>query len=261
MVESFLDELIIESPDSAFERAVPQAGSKLYYKQKFRPRTVLVGVVRDERQLRVNLDNHFYHIPYQRVKRTCFNVDYIALYQPETVFGDDSGIRYYGLVDKIEVVKRKDIIELPRNSEELYVKFTVSDWKNLVQPIKAAGYGVRTHLYTTLYLLQKAQELPELSLRSEEELRLWKEIRRLGKRIKWRAQNQQLTVDSKVNEIKFDNVTIRVSEDRLIISNGQQSEDMSLTDLSSKPRAVLKTILRLAALSHPPAGSLTRGQC
>lgn len=261
LVESFLDELIIESPDSAFERAVPQAGSKLYYKQKFRPRTVLVGVVRDERQLRVNLDNHFYHIPYQRVKRTCFHVDYIALYQPETVFGDDSGIRYYGLVDKMEVVKRKDITELPKNSKELYVKFTVSDWKNLVQPIKAAGYGVRTHLYTTLYLLQKAQELPELSLRSEGELRLWKELRRLGKRIKWRAQNRQLTIGSKVNEIKFNNVTISVLEDRLIISNGQQNEDMSLTDLSSKPRAVLKTILRLAAVSHPPAGSITRGQC
>ncbi|MGB9805006.1 MAG: hypothetical protein ACPLUI_14490, partial [Desulfofundulus sp.] len=248
LVESFLDELIMDTPDSAFERAVPQAGSKLYYKQKFCPRTVLVGVVRDEKQLRVNLNNRFYHIPYQRVKRTCFNVDYIALYQPETVFGDESGIQYYGPVDKMEVVKRKDITELPRNSVELYVKFTVSEWKNLVTPIKAAGYGVRTHLYTTLYLLQKAQELPELSLRSEEELRLWKELRRLGKKVKCKVQNRQLTVASRVNEIKFDNVTIRVWEDRLIISNGQQNKDMSLTDLSSKPRTVLKTILRLAAI-------------
>jgi len=247
LVESFLDELIMDSPDSAFERAVPQAGSKLYYKQKFRPRTVLVGVVRDERQLRVNLDSHFYHIPYQWVKKTCFNVDYIALYQPVTIFGDDSGIRYYGPIDEMEVVKRKDITELPKESEKLYVKFTVSDWKTLEQPIKPAGYGVRSHIYTTLYLLKQAQELPELSLRSEEEMRLWKELRRLGKSIRWRAQNRQLSVGSKVNQIEFANVTIRVSEDRLIINNGKQSEDMSLANLSSKPRAVLKTILRLVA--------------
>lgn len=248
LVERFLDELIIESPDSAFERAVPQMGSKLYYKQKFRPRTVLVGVVRNERQMRVNIENRFYHIPYQRLKKMCFNIDYIALYQPETVFKDNSGIRYYGLIDDMEVVKRRDITELPKNSEELYVKFIIRDWETLAQPIKPVGYGVRSHIYTTLYLLKHAQELPELSLMSEEELRLWKELRRLGKNIKWRGQNQMMTIDSKIEEIELDNVTIRVSDDRLIISNGQQSENMPIVNLISNPRAVLKTILRLIEL-------------
>ena len=244
LVESFLDELILDSPDTAFERVVPQAGTKSYYEQKFRPRTVLVGVVKNEKQLRANIDNGFYHIPYPLVKKTCFNIDYVALYQPATAFGGDAGIRYYGSIDEMEVVRRKDIIELPKESEKLYVKFKVSDWKTLGSPITPAGYGVRSHLYTTLYLLEKARELPELSLMSEEEIRLWKELRRLGNSIKWRAQTRQLSVGSKVNKVQFENVTIKVLNERLIISNGKHSINMSLTDLISKPRAILKSVLR-----------------
>ncbi len=248
LVESLLDELILDSPESAFERVVPQAGSKAYYEQKFRPRSVLVGVVKNEKQLRANIDNGFYHIPYPLVKKTCFSIDYVALYQPATAFGGDAGIRYYGSIDEMEVVKRKNITELPKESEELYVKFKVSNWETLDAPITPAGYGVRSHLYTTLYLLEKARELPELSLRSEEETRLWTELRRLGKSIKWRAHTRQLSVGSKVNQIEFENVTIRVINERLIISNGRQSINRSLADLSSKPRAIIKTVLRLA---HP----------
>jgi len=246
LVESFLDELVLDSPESAFERVVPQAGSKSYYEQKFRPRTVLVGVVKNKGQLKVNIDSCFYHIPYQQVKKTCFNVQYIALYQPATAFGDDSGIRYYGSIDEMEVVKRKNITELPKESEELYVEEAVRNWETLDAPITPAGYGVRSHLYTTLYLLEKAREVPELSLRSEEETRLWTELRRLGKSIKWRAHTRQLSVGSKVDQIEFENVTIRVVNERLIISNGRQSIDKSLADLSSKPRAIIKTVLRLA---------------
>ncbi len=206
---------------------------------------VLVGVVRNKEQLKVNLDKGFYHIPYDLVRKGFFNVDYVALYQPGNTFGDDSGIRYYGPVYDTEVLKRKDIREIPSESEKLYVRFRIREWQKRREPIKPAGYGVRTHIYTTLYLLMQAEELPELSLTSERETRLWKELRRLGKSIRWKASNRQLTNQSKVQEVEFDQVSLRVENEELTITNGEQEEKIPVTILESKPRTVLKAVLRL----------------
>lgn len=247
LVENFLDELIMDTPDSAFERVLPQVGSDLYYQQKFRPRAVLVGAVGDKKQFKINVEGCFYHIPYRLVKKTCFNIDYIALYQPASIFGNDaSGIRCFGSIKEMVVVKRKDIDELPKQSQELYVKFTVDDWKMLGQPITPAGYGVRTHIYTTWYLLQQARTLPELSLRSEEEMRLWKELQRLGQSIIWKAPARQLGAGSRISQIEFGPVVIRVLDSQLIISNGSKSRELPLSHLKSKPRAVVKVILCMA---------------
>lgn len=248
LVEELLDELIIDSADSAFERAVPHVGSTWYYEQKFRPRTVLVGVVRDQKQLTANLAGSFYHIPYQQIRKDCFYLDYVALYQPERTFGKNAGIYYYGSIAKMEVLKRKEITELPSGREELYVKFSVKGWEKLPEPIKPVGYGVRSHIYTTMYLLKQARELPELSLTSEAELRLWKEIRRLREDIKLRVNHRYLSPSSKVDTIEFGQVIIKVADKYLHIGNGEREELISSSALLNKPRAVLKTILRMTKI-------------
>ncbi|MGB4668250.1 MAG: hypothetical protein WBI72_08925, partial [bacterium] len=169
-------------------------------------------------------------------------------YQPERTFGNNAGIYYYGSIAKMEVLKRKEITELPSGREELYVKFSVKGWEKLPEPIKPVGYGVRSHIYTTMYLLKQARELPELSLTSEAELRLWKEIRRLRKDIKLRVNHRNLSPSSKVDTIEFGQVIIKVADKYLHIGNGEEEEHIPFSALLNKPRAVLKTILRMTKI-------------
>lgn len=245
LVENFLEELIIDSCDTAFEGSVSQKGTEEYYQEKFQKRNVLVGTLGSREQLCVSLKQNFYHIPYNLVKKTCFNITHVAIFQSGLKFKEESGIRYYGKVTGMEVVKRKEIKEIPKQSEELYVKFQIKEWQELKVPIKPMGYGVRTHVYTTLILLENAKELPELSLRSEEEFRLWKELRRISREINWSMGNKELTVEDGMKEILLGNVVIVINGEQLIISNGDEQVTISVRMFKTQPKSVLKIIMRL----------------
>ncbi len=248
LVERFLEELIVDSSDSAFERAVTQAGTGYYYREKFDPKTVLVGALKNKEQLKVNLENKFYHIPYEQVKKTCFNIKYVALYQSEKQFSGSGGISYYGEVKDMEVLKRQGITEIPKDSEHLYVKFTVKEWQQLDNVIKPVGYGVRSHIYTTLYLLQRATELPELSLKSEEEIRLWKELKRIVSSLKICPDAKELRSDINPSKLVFEDISIEIDQGKgLVATNGRDEQEIiPIEMLQRNPRHAVKTIIQFS---------------
>jgi len=51
LMEAFLDEIIMDSPEKAYERSTRPRGTKDYYQNKFVGKNVLVGSLRDESQL------------------------------------------------------------------------------------------------------------------------------------------------------------------------------------------------------------------
>lgn len=61
-MEEFLNELIVESSYSTFERALEPIGKYAYISEDdYKNRTVLVGSLRNKDQLETNLKYNFYH--------------------------------------------------------------------------------------------------------------------------------------------------------------------------------------------------------
>lgn len=183
LVEKQLAELIDESAESAFERALLPVGIESKLKQMdFSQRDVLVGVVKDDKQLAANITHCFYHIPKKSVAEKRFPIHTIALYQPIGAFGKErSGIWYYGEVVSYETLKRAMINEIPtkQNADEAYYKFTVKEWLQLPKPIKPKEIGPLVNTYTNRYLLENASHIPELYIKTKDEYRLYYELKRI----------------------------------------------------------------------------------
>lgn len=178
MVSEMLDQLISDSPASAFERATLPIGieAKLA-KVDWSVRDVLIGTLSKKEQLDICLKHKFYHIPAAKLKERDFPIRYIAMYQSKTLFGAEAGIQYYGEITKCIPVRRSDIKEIPSKKEDLYYRFEIKEWKQLTKPVAAKEMRFVKYL-TNLFLLEHSAEMPELWIRSEEEYRLYSELKR-----------------------------------------------------------------------------------
>lgn len=133
---------------------------------------VLVGTTKGPKQLVVAMAHKFYHIPATRVSKDILPVKYVAIYQSLSKFGKDAGVYYYGEVIKCSRLRRKRISELPKDSDTLYYRFDVKEWKKLERPIVANGKDI-INLATTLPALLESQTVTELQLKNEKERKLY----------------------------------------------------------------------------------------
>ena len=238
MVQDMLDALIADSPDSAFERAtLPRGIEDKLAKIDWNQRDVLVGALRNRVQLQTCLKHKFYHIPASKIKDADLPIHYVAIYQSINIFGREAGIKYYGEVTKTSVVKRRDIREIPKNSDEEYYRFEIKEWKELNIPIVAKE--VRDFpFFTNIFLLQHCPDVPDLHISSEEEYRLYTEVRRLAN-------------DASVNEtdaepgFKYDDKTIIMENgDIVVLKNGTKIEQISIESFIRKPRESMRLIAK-----------------
>lgn len=215
MVQDMLDALIADSPDSAFERAtLPRGIEDKLAKIDWNQRDVLVGALRNRAQLDTCLKYKFYHIPASKIRDADLPIHYVAIYQSINIFGREAGIRYYGEVTKTSAVKRRDIREIPKNSDEAYYRFEIKEWKELNIPLVAKE--VRDFpFFTNMFLLQHCPDVPDLHISSEEEYRLYIEVRRLAN-------------DASVNEtdaepgFKYDDKTIIMENGDIVVLKVEQ---------------------------------------
>ena len=151
-MEDFLDEIIEESSYSSYERAIEPVGKSDYLKDEyFSKREVLVGALKSKDQLEVNLKYNFYHIPQKKINLAKNNIKYVALSQSQNLFGSDGGIVWYGKIKGIHLVKRNEILELPKDDESLYYRLEIEKWFKLETKIEISKYQVRSFIYTTFY--------------------------------------------------------------------------------------------------------------
>ena len=93
LVTKMLDELISDSPDSAFERAtLPRGIESKLAKVDWSKRDVLVGTLEEKEDLYVCLDKHFFYIPASRVHEDDLPVHYVAIYETKKLFGAEAKI-------------------------------------------------------------------------------------------------------------------------------------------------------------------------
>ena len=238
MVQDMLDALIADSTDSAFERAtLPRGIEDKFAKIDWNQRDVLVGALRNRAQLDTCLKYKFYHIPASKIKDVDLPIHYVAIYQSINIFGREAGIRYYGEVTKTSAVKRRDIREIPKNSDEAYYRFEIKEWKELNIPLVAKE--VRDFpFFTNMFLLQHCPDVPDLHISSEEEYRLYIEVRRLAN-------------DASVNEtdaepgFKYDDKTIIMENgDIVVLKDGTKIEQISIETFMRKPRESMRVIAK-----------------
>ena len=171
------EEGMVDIKIESFERE-----SKTDADPDYKNRCVLVGVVRNTYQFEVLLREKFYHIPISQVNECQFPVKYIAIYQSKRFFGKNAGIRYFGEVESCSTLKRCDIKEIPKDSEEKYLYFKIKRWQMLDKAIEAKDMEL-TAFSTTPYLLQKSYDSSELVLRNREEHLFYRELLKKVKRL------------------------------------------------------------------------------
>ena len=245
LVEELLEELIEDSPETAFERTVLPKGSYDYINSiDFTNRDVLIGALSKAEQLEVCLKNKFYHIPCSEIAEARLPLRYVALYQSSSKFKHNTGIYYYGEITLAERVKRSDITEIPssRNIDILYYKFHVKEWKKLETSIKPKELRISSRLYTNMFLLLNSEYIPELCIKSKEEYRLYMELKRLSSSICVSVSDERQ--DDWSTNIVLEGSRVSVEDNMIKVYKGLRYNEYRLEDFATKPRAVISRMLR-----------------
>lgn len=243
LVEEFLDELIDESSLSSYELSLDQKGQGYYLKNSyFDERTVLLGSLRNKEQLDINLKNKFYHTKLKNVDLENHLIKTVAIGQSKNLFKEEAGVRYYGKVKDIKIVKRREIKEIPKESDELYIRFEIEEWKELKNPIQVEGFQVITILYTTDYLLKNAKTVSELCIKDKEEFRLWMELKRLDNKAKAVFSEKYINKNSRLEGFSIGNKDIYIIDDKIRIICGDKVRDYLREDFRKNPKWIINLI-------------------
>ena len=145
-------------------------------------------------------------------------------------------MQYYGEVTKCIPVRRGDITEIharPGTEHELYYRFEIKEWKQLSKPIAAKELGF-IKSFTNLFLLEHSAEMPELWIRSEEEYRLYSELKRAINDTTINDEDNNLGFNFGTFTLMFEDGQILVSKDKQIFAQ------YAISDFSRSPNAVFR---------------------
>ncbi|MCA0984293.1 DUF2357 domain-containing protein [Halobacillus yeomjeoni] len=250
MVEQFIDHLVESSPEDLQQHGILPKGTIDHWESSLEEK-VLVGVVKDSAHLRVHKSHRFYHIPIKQLSKGWQEAKYVALYisQPESKeLGEPNGITYYGKISNAEIVERSNISEIPSASNDLYVKLSVDKWRTLDETINPVGYGVKVYTMTTLSILKQAKDLPELFMKSKEEVKLWRLLRRYTRDVRTELDSMYLDRSTGVTSFVVGNhkVSLDKSRDQIIIkSNDGEERAEPLTEFTRNSVKVYKRIQKV----------------
>lgn len=160
-------------------------------------------------------------------------VDYVALYVKRGI-SDIHGVYWYGKVINIEI-------------EDKNVKFQVDKWKNLKKSIKSVHYGITNYMLTTLDLLKNSRELPELLMKSEEELAVWRLLRRVSDQVKLELDSNQVDDAKRITEYRIKDLQIKMLPeiDKLLFITPKENLLISNVELLSKPSYVFRELVKM----------------
>ncbi|MGF7186519.1 hypothetical protein GGQ84_002636 [Desulfitispora alkaliphila] len=250
LMEEFLEELITESPDTAFERTVIQEGSQSYFTDETYKKNVLIGPLGRREQLDVCLGQSFYYTYLKEVQSYLGELEYVCIYQSKEKFRnkEEQGIYYYGQISGFKIMKRKELKEMPARSrhDELVVKFIITEWHRKEFGIKPGGYGPASPQRTSWQLFQEAQVYPELHLKNRAEIRLWRELKRLDDDVKVNFPKNKISKRDSVESIQItDMVAEKVGDYNFIVKVKDNEKEFSFNRLNQRPGNVIKEIIKL----------------
>ncbi|MBH0174251.1 DUF2357 domain-containing protein [Fictibacillus sp. 23RED33] len=234
LVEQFVEHLIEKSPEEIQEEGILPRGT-LDRWQSSLDETVLVGLVSDEKVFTDCIQQKTFKIAVKDLKKGWQEAKHIALYLSNKA-SKSNGVRYYGKID--------DIKFSPPNDSEQFVTFTVIVWKELKQVIKPVGYGIASYMLTTLNALKGARELPELYMKSKDELMVWRTMRRLTNNPKVNLNHNYVDKASEIVQIQSGEIFVSVNEFEIQVKRvgDSQYESIDRAEFVQNPSKLFKKV-------------------
>ena len=231
LVTKLLDDLVTDSPESAFERATLPIGiEKRLRNVEWKKREVLIGLVPDQRHLDIFLKSNMYFT--RRFDINNLPIRYVALYEKGT------GILYYG-----EVVSwyREGRLNLPgysKHENQQYHVFKVLKWKQLDKPITISEYGPNPIAYTNYFLLSNSSSYSELLLKNESDYRFFTELKR-------RTDEAIISENEESTAFEFGKTKVLIDKDNIHVFNGNILVDScTVREFVRRPNAIFRRIQR-----------------
>ncbi len=230
LVEQFVEHLIDKSPEEILEEGILPKGTKDEWLSSLDEK-VLVGVVSSAEQYRECIQQKTYSILNEQLKSGWQEAAYVALYVSKEAGLNTNGVIKYAKIAAVHL-------------EEANVIFSVDNWNDLTPIIKPVNYGIATYTMTTLNTLKEAKELPELFMKSKEEVKIWRMLRRVSDRIKVDLDTNKLDEATKVQAYKIKDIELMINyeTENIEIWRGGSVKNVRLEALSRKPTSVFKMI-------------------
>ena len=198
MVRNFLEELISDTSESAFDRAtLPRGIEEKLVRVDWAERDVLIVNVLDEVAISTYLDKCSCVVKSDEISEEHLPIHYVALYKP--------GVG----------IEKAGTILLTQTDESGNYIFKVDKWRQLPQQIAASEFGVASVAYTNLFLLENSTAYPELHLRSEAEYRFYAELKRRVKDVDYKRDE--------VSGFEFEGRKVVFEADEIKLMDGKKN--------------------------------------
>ncbi|WP_066050902.1 restriction endonuclease-like protein [Robertmurraya korlensis] len=237
LVEQFVEWLINKSPEEIQKEGILPRGTLEEWKSSL-DELVLVGLVSNGEDYLRFIKEGYYSMPANKLKKGWQEAKYVALYVKSGIEQQENGIKYYGKIEKVTVAIF-DGLEC--------INFRLQNWITLKNLIKPVGYGISNYMLTTLHSLNESTELPELFMKSTEEMIVWRMLRRVSDKIVLNLDNDNVDHANRVTKYKINAITVSLDRiEQSIKFNSDTNEfEVSKYELLQNPSRVFKMLNRL----------------
>ncbi|WNF24846.1 restriction endonuclease-like protein [Mesobacillus jeotgali] len=236
MVERFVERLIDKSPEEIQKEGILPRGAHEEWKSSL-DQMVMVGLVSDQESYDQFSKEAYYQIPVNQLRKGWQEAEYIALYVKNSL-NTDNGVQLYA--------KIKDVRPYHDGNDE-YMRFHAAHWSRLKQNIRPVNYGISSYVMTTLSTLKEAQELPELFMKSKEEMTIWRMLRRVSDQIRIDLDHENLDRASRITEYKIKDIKVMMDkqEREILFIQNDAEEAVSIDQLEKNPSGVFKKLMEM----------------
>jgi len=234
LVERFVERLIDKSPEEIQQEGILPRGALEEWKSSL-DEMVLVGLVSTQEDYDRFIKEGYYQIPVENLRKGWQVAKYVALYVKNGI-NEYHGVTVYGKIQEVR----------PYNGgNEKYIRLVVGYWTNIENIIKPVNYGISSYVMTTFKLMKEAKELPELFMRSNEEMTIWRMLRRVSDRIKIDLDQTNIDQATRIKEYQIKNVSIQIDKvnREITFHNSGVMKKISVELLVKNPSAVFKHLL------------------
>lgn len=238
LVEQFVERLIDKSPEEIQAEGILPQGTLKEWKSSLDD-IVLVGLVSNLEEYQRFIREGFFSITVEKLKKGWQEAKYVALYVKSGMM-QEHGVIVYGQIEEVYPA----VID-----EQESMKFHVNQWENLKPIIKPVHYGIASYILTTLSTLKEATELPELFMKSREEMVIWRMLRRVSDRIKMDLDDVQLDQATQVKEYRIKDILVKMNKAsrEMVFEKDGAEKVVSVEELERNPTGVFRVITKLAS--------------
>ncbi|WP_433747844.1 DUF2357 domain-containing protein [Falsibacillus pallidus] len=234
LVEKLVERLVESNPEELQEEGVLPTGALTHWYSSLDEK-VLIATISDTKVYEEFKRNKYVEIEVVGLRKDWQKSVYAALYVTSEVSKEtraENGIQFYGRVQDVKVLEGK-------------VRFEIESWMLLKKAIHPVGYGIQSHLVTTLSLLEQAEELPELFMKSGEEIKLWRMLRRLNSRVRTSLDDTAVDFARKIQAYQIGHVEVLLNaqnEQIEIMQHDEMIDSIPFEILQKQPTQAFKVI-------------------